>query len=95
MSNDTVTVTAPVPAPTFFAKLFGLTSVTTKAQSTATWSCEQASTCTSTLEAEGDCYVAFAYDTSCAGGGIGVFDNANNTIIDGGAVKRRHHQRWQ
>jgi hypothetical protein len=81
MTKDTVTVTTPNPAPAFFATIFGIHSTTPTANSTAMWSSEQASTCTTAEEAKGDCYALFAYDSVCSNDGVDV--TTNNTVING------------
>jgi Putative Flp pilus-assembly TadE/G-like len=84
MTKDTVTVTTPNPAPAFFASIVGIHGTTPTASSTATWTSEQASTCTAAEESKGDCYAIFAYDTSCTNPSLqGVFNNSNNTVILG------------
>ena len=81
MTKDTVTVTTPNPAPAYFASIVGIHGTTPTAKSTATWTSEQASTCTAALQAKGDCYMAFAYDTTCSDTGITV--NSNKATLDG------------
>lgn len=81
MTKDTVTVTTPNPAPAFFASIVGIHSTTPTAKSTATWTSEEASTCTTTEEGKGDCYAIFAYDSTCANDGVDV--TTNNTVING------------
>ncbi len=84
-TNKTVTVTAPDPAPSFFAKLFGVTSTPTST-ATASWLPPTSGACTTPGNS---CYAIFAMNSSCTVGssessGSPLVLNGSSDTIDGG-----------
>lgn len=85
---DTVSVVASANAPSIFARLSQISSVSTGAFAQAKWAAATTSTaCTSTVQAAGQCYVIYATDSACPAGGSqtqGVVFTQGSTSIDGG-----------
>jgi Putative Flp pilus-assembly TadE/G-like len=79
-TSGSVAITAPNSGPSFFARLFGINTTTQTAAATAGYTPGGTTGCSSTQQANNQCYVAFASSPSSS---TGVTVSANNTTING------------